>query len=206
MIKGIITVILAYLLGSISNSILVGHMFGIKDIRQHGSGNAGSTNVLRTIGVKAAALTFLGDVLKGVVAPILAYYICGKNMPWVFAAGYAVIFGHVFPIFFGFKGGKGVATSLGVVLTVSILTGKFYIPLVLLGVFIVVVLISRYVSLGSVLVAAAYPFMIALLFKGDYYYLIFAVLIALTIIIKHRKNISRLLKGEESKIGKKKKL
>lgn len=205
MIKGIIAVIFAYLLGSISNSIIVGHMFGVKDIREHGSGNAGSTNVLRTIGIKAAALTFIGDVLKGVIAPLLAYYFCDKSLPWTLAAGYAAIFGHVFPLFFGFKGGKGVATSFGAVLTISILTGKFYIPLLLLAVFVTVVAASRYVSLGSVLVMAAYPIIVAFLFKGNYAYIVFAVLTALTGILKHKKNILRLLNGNESKIGESKK-
>ncbi len=202
MFKGIIAVIFSYLLGSINNSIIVGHMFGVKDIREHGSGNAGSTNVLRTIGVKAATLTFIGDVLKGVIAPLLTYYFCDKNLPWVFAAGYSTILGHVFPLFFGFKGGKGVATSFGAVLVISILTGKFYIPLILLAVFIAVVLLTRYVSLGSVLVMAAYPFIVGFIFKGDYAYLVFAVLIAFTGIIKHKKNILRLINGNESKIGK----
>ena len=201
MIKGIFIVIFAYLLGSINNSIVVGHMFGVKDIREQGSGNAGSTNVLRIIGIEAAALTFAGDVLKGVIAPLIAYYFCDKSLTWTLAAGYAAVFGHVFPLYFGFKGGKGVATSFGAVLTISVLTGKFYIPLILLAVFIVVVAVSRYVSLGSVLVMAAYPIIIAFLFKGNYTYLVFAVLTALTGILKHKKNIIRLAGGTESKIG-----
>ena len=134
---------------------------------------------------------------------LFSYFLCDKSIPWVLAAGYAAIFGHVFPLFFGFKGGKGVATSLGAVITISILTGKFYIPLILLLVFIVIVAAFRYVSLGSVLVMAAYPFIVAFVFRGNYAYLVFAVLTALTGILKHKKNIERLLNGTESKLGKK---
>lgn len=209
MIAGVITVVLAYFLGSISSSILIGHMFGVDDIRKHGSGNAGSTNVLRIIGKKAAAMTFICDFLKGVVpVAVVKLFVKDSTLTFMLLSSFAVVIGHIFPIYFGFKGGKGVATSFGAVIAISVATGIFWIPFALFGVWLVVVFLTRYVSLGSVIVFAAYPVLVAVLFKGlemaDYIqYVVFAVAIGLLGIIMHRKNIGRLISGTESKIGQK---
>ncbi|MDP4119307.1 MAG: glycerol-3-phosphate 1-O-acyltransferase PlsY [Bacillota bacterium] len=206
---GILAVIASYFLGSVSSSILIGHMFGVEDIRKHGSGNAGSTNVLRTIGKKAAALTFVSDVLKGVI-PIVVINLFWTQHKLLFmtCAGAAVVLGHIFPAYFGFKGGKGVATSFGVVIAMSPCTGIWWIPLLLFGIWLVVVLITRYVSLASVAVMALYPVVISVLFRGlpvfEYVnYIMFTAFIGVLSIFMHRKNIGRLMHGTESKIGKK---
>lgn len=199
----------SYLLGSVNSSILIGHLFGVKDIREHGSGNAGATNVLRTIGKKAAALTFLFDVLKGVIAVLLAVLLnLALKEPqqyFLYLAGLFVVVGHIFPVFFKFKGGKGVATSFGVVIIMSILTGCPWLPLALFGIFFILVLLTRYVSLGSVLSVLSYPVFIIFLYTNDLFYIAYALLTAALVIFMHRKNIVRLCKGSESKIGEKKK-
>ncbi len=205
----VVLVLISYLLGSVSFSIIVGHMFGVEDIRKHGSGNAGSTNVLRTIGKKAAAITFICDVVKGVI-PVLAGYFFFKDARLIHmtAAGLSVIVGHVFPVFYGFRGGKGIATSFGVVCALCPCTGKWWLPFVLFGIWLIVVLFSRMVSLASVTVMAVYPFIILFLFgsydtRDQIIYVTFAVLVALLCIFKHKSNIIRIIKGTESKLGKK---
>ncbi len=209
MIIGIVLCMVAYLLGSVSFSILISSFFGVKDIRNHGSGNAGSTNVLRTVGKKAAAMTLLCDVLKGVLPVVIAFFVCAEHkLQFMLLSAFSAIIGHIYPVFFGFRGGKGVATSFGAVIAISVATGKFWIPLVLLLVWLIIVIITRYVSLGSVVVFAAYPICVALFLKElsviDYvWYIAFAVLAGFLGIFKHRKNIARLLSGTESKIGQK---
>lgn len=209
MLIGITVAVLAYFLGSVSFSILVAKAFGVQDIRKHGSGNAGSTNVLRTVGKKAAAITFLCDFLKGVIPVLAAYFVCvDRKLQFMLAAGFMAIIGHIFPIFFNFKGGKGVATSFGVVIAMSAVTNNIWIPLALLGVWLVVVIFTRYVSLGSVLVFVLYPITVASFCRSlnieDYVsYIIFAILVACLGVVMHRKNIKRLVTGTESKIGQK---
>ena len=209
MLLGIIITIAAYFLGSVSFSILVGHLFGVDDIRKYGSGNAGSTNVLRTVGKKAALITFILDVLKGVIPVVLSGMICGEyKLYFMLLSGFAAIIGHIFPVFFQFKGGKGVATSFGVVSAVSIYTGIWQLPVLLLAVWLVTVILTRYVSLGSVIVFGAYPFGVAAFADktntNEYiFYIVFGVFVALIGIVKHRANIKRLINKTESKIGEK---
>ncbi len=195
--------IIAYLLGSINSSILVGRMCGVKDIRDHGSGNAGATNTLRTIGPKAAVLVFLGDVLKGILAVLLAKLISfwlQVDGDWaVLAAGLCVVIGHNYPIYFGFHGGKGIATSAAVILMID--------PFIGIGVFLlalVVMLVSRYVSLGSLAAAVAYPVAVAIWHHDNLPYLIFSIALGLLAVLRHQKNIKRLIHGTESKLGQKK--
>ena len=203
----IIVGIIAYLLGSISFSVIVGKKLSGIDVREKGSGNAGTTNVLRTVGKKAAALTLLGDVLKGVVA-ILVAFIVGKIVKGVDRAllvqiaGICVILGHTFPIFFKFKGGKGVATSLGILLITN-----WQIGLICLVFALVLMVLSRMVSLGSVIAAILYP--VLTLFIGQHYlvegnYFVYSVIVAVIVIFNHRENIKRLLNGTENKINLKK--
>lgn len=201
MLSYLIIIVVAYFLGNISTSYIVAkRMMGV-DIRTQGSGNAGSTNALRTLGKKAGALTFLGDVLKGLIAVyfarILAHY---TNIDEVTAAYLAVTFvviGHNWPAFLGFKGGKGVATSLGAMLGIEPI-----IALTCLAAFIVIVAITKYVSLGSVLGIALSPVLMLITrnTKGVWV----ALFLAISVTFTHRENIKRLLNGTERKIGSKK--
>ncbi len=201
----IVIAIVAYLIGSISFSVILSKKMAGFDVRQKGSGNAGSTNVLRTVGKKAAILTLICDILKGVVAILIAVLIgnIAKDVDKAFLvqiAAIAVVIGHTFPIFFGFKGGKGVATSLGVLLIIN-----WQIGVICLVFALVIMALTRMVSAGSVTAAILYP--VLTLFIGKEYYIvsgnyfIFSVIMALIIAFNHRSNISRILNGTENKIS-----
>ena len=193
----VISAIIGYLLGSANSSLIVGKFYGI-DIRKHGSGNAGTTNTLRTLGKKAALFVLMGDLLKGVLAYLAGYYITGNALGGMIG-GTATIFGHVWPVFFGFKGGKGVLTTLAVLLMMD-----WFTALILLGLFIIIVALTRYVSLGSIVGAALFP-IVSIILGRNIENIIISALIAMLIIIMHRSNIKRLLNGSESKLGAKKK-
>lgn len=209
MIVYIIMALIAYAIGSISFSIIISKKMAGFDVREKGSGNAGSTNVLRSVGKKAAALTLLGDVLKGVVSIGIAI-ILGNIIPnmnkelLVQIAGVAVVLGHTFPVFFGFKGGKGVATSLGV-----ILMSNWQIGLICLVFALVLMALTRMVSLGSCGAAILFP--VLTLFINEHYivsqgssYLIYSIILAVIVLFNHRSNIQRILSGKENKISFKK--
>jgi glycerol-3-phosphate acyltransferase PlsY len=195
-IQLIISCIAGYLLGSANSSLIVGRFYGV-DVRRHGSGNAGTTNTLRTLGKKAALFVLLGDILKGILAFLAGYYITGSAIGGM-AGGTAAVLGHVWPVYFGFKGGKGVLTSLAVLLMID-----WPIALLLLGIFAVIVLLTRYVSLGSIVGAALFP-IVSLILGRSTETVLFSALIAVLIIIMHRTNLQRLLRGTESKLGSKK--
>lgn len=192
--------IMAYLIGSINLSIILCKKIKGEDIRNFGSGNAGSTNTLRTLGKLPAAATLLFDILKGVIVVLVAQLISKTNWiadPRLFIqlAGIFVILGHDFPIYYGFKGGKGVATSLGVIMAINPKIGAICF---VFGILIIIV--TRIVSLASVTVASLYA--IAVLFlMSDYF--IFSLIIVAILLFKHRGNIQRLIKGTERKIGQK---
>lgn len=198
--------VIAYLIGSINSSILISKAVTGKDIRTSGSGNAGATNMLRTMGKKYAVITLVIDILKGVVALLLAKLAInlGAFTSATYIAGVAVVLGHNFPVFFGFKGGKGVATSLGVVLLLD-----WKIGLITLVVALAVMAISKYVSLGSI--TAAVIFMVlqivamAVTDSFDIARLICVLILGGLLIIRHRANIARLANGTENKLGAKKK-
>lgn len=203
----IIIAILAYCIGSISFSVIISKKMAGFDVREKGSKNAGSTNVLRTVGKKAAIITLICDVLKGVVAILLAV-IAGNLVSGldkallVQIAGLAVVIGHTFPIFFNFKGGKGVATSLGVLFMVN-----WQIALICLVFALILIIVTRMVSVGSVTASILFP--VLTLFLHNHYlvpgnYLIFAIILAVFIAYNHRSNIKRILNGTENKIGAKK--
>ena len=197
----IIIAVVAYLLGNISTSYIVAKRIAGVDIRTQGSGNAGSTNVLRTLGKRAGAMTFLGDVLKGVMAVLISEFAARLVGIDTLLAGYlaviCVVAGHNWPAVLGFRGGKGVATSLGAMLAVNPV-----ITLMCLAVFILVVAITKYVSLGSVVGIGCSPiFMIMVKNKAG---LIVALFLTASLIYNHRANIKRLLNGTERKIGQKK--
>ncbi len=192
-IRIILAVIAGYLLGSLNSSLIAGRFYGV-DVRKHGSGNAGTTNTLRTLGKKAALFVLLGDALKGILAYLAGYLIYGGELGGMLG-GTAAVLGHVWPVFFSFRGGKGVLTSLAVLLLID-----WPVALGLLGVFIVIVLLTRYVSLGSVVAAVLFP-ATAVVLGRSVETIVFSGIIALLIIVKHRSNIKRLLDGTESKFS-----
>ena len=187
--------LIAYFLGNFATSYIVSMRAAHIDIRKHGSGNAGATNVLRVLGAKAAALTFLGDALKGVAAVVIGRYLAGSN--GAILGGLFVVIGHNWPVTLGFKGGKGVATTIGAMLAINPL-----LVLVVFSVGAVVLIITKYVSLASITGMVIFPITM-ILFRQSTEYIIFSFILALLGIFKHRKNIVRLIKGTESKIGKK---
>ena len=187
-VLGIVLMVVSYFLGSISPASLLAKAKGI-DIREEGSGNPGTTNVLRVMGKKYAVLCLLGDLLKGVIAVLLGY-IAGPG--FAYACGTMAVIGHCFPWQYKFKGGKGVATSVAVILTINPLLG-----LILLVCFAVVVVITRYVSLGSMIAAAIAPALAAVMVPGFFW---FAIILAVIVIMKHRTNIRRLINHEEPKL------
>ncbi|MDI3540724.1 MAG: acyl phosphate:glycerol-3-phosphate acyltransferase [Thermosediminibacterales bacterium] len=190
------SIIISYLLGSISFSYFIAKIWMGIDIRNYGSGNAGATNVLRVLGTKPAIIALLGDALKGIIAVYLGKLTGDESI--MLLCGLAVVIGHNWPIFLKFEGGKGIATSLGVILTISPLSSLI---LIIIGVFIIY--ITRYVSLGSITSAIILPFIFYMLHKSGYY-LIFALVLTFLALFRHRSNIQRLLSGKESKLGEKK--
>lgn len=192
MLKEILLIIGAYLVGSVPTGLLLARTLGGVDIRTTGSGNIGATNVYRTLGKKVGIMTLVGDCLKGIIPVVIAKQM-GLPVEWVAAVGAAAFLGHVYTIFLGFKGGKGVATALGVFLAMAPLA-----VLCALAVFIVVILTWRYVSLASISAAAAMPIFILLLGNPPPI-VAMTLLIATLVIYKHRENIDRLRNGTESK-------
>ena len=201
----IVVAVIAYLLGSISFSVIFGKIFAGIDVRECGSKNAGSTNTLRTAGKKAALLTLICDISKGVVA-VLVGFIIGlwfQNIDralLVQIAGICVVLGHVFPIFFKFRGGKGVATSLGVLLIMN-----WQIGLICLVFALVIMALTRMVSLGSIMAAVLYP-VLTIFISQNYIvnegsYIIFSIILAAGVVILHRANIKRILEGNENKLS-----
>ena len=209
----VIMAIIAYLIGSVNFSVIFSKKFAGFDVREKGSGNAGSTNMLRSVGKKAAALTLVCDVLKGVVAIVIAIIVGNiiqdSNKELLLQiAGIAVVLGHTFPIFFQFKGGKGVATSLGI-----LLMSNWQIGLICLVFALVLMALTRMVSLGSCAAAVLFP--VLTLFINDHYtvltegkpgstYLVYSIIMAVIVLFNHRSNIKRILNGTENKLSFKK--
>lgn len=201
MLSYILVIIIAYLLGNISTSYIIAKkMIGV-DIRTQGSGNAGSTNVLRTLGKKAGAMTFIGDLLKGVLAVLIGKVIASISGVDVAIAGYlgviGVVSGHNWPAFLGFRGGKGVATSLGSMIAINPI-----LALSCFGVFLVIVAITKYVSLGAVVSISLSPVMMIITKNNKG--LLATLFLTMSVIYTHRENIKRLLNGTERKLGEKK--
>ena len=201
-IKAVLTFLIGYLLGSVNTSLIVGKFYKV-DVRQHGSGNAGMTNTLRTLGKLPAIFVIIGDVLKGVLACIIGNIILTDAVEihdsfGAMVGGIGAILGHNWPVYFGFIGGKGVLTAFAVIMTTKPLIG-----LILLAFFILIVLITRYVSLGSIVAAMLFP-AVSFFMEKEFIYIIFAGLIGLLVITRHKSNIERLINGKESKLGAKK--
>ncbi len=186
--------VLAYCFGSFSSAIIVCRLMGLPDPRVSGSNNPGATNVLRIGGKKAAAITLIGDVLKGLV-PVLIAKILTSNPIIISLVGAAAFLGHLYPVFFGFKGGKGVATATGVFIGLS-----WILTLVLLVIWLGMAVVFRYSSLAALTAAALAPVIVLWLLPGLPYFLL-ALVIAIFLFWRHRENISRLVSGKESKIG-----
>lgn len=201
-LKVLLSVVAGYLMGSMNASLIVGKVFYKKDIRQYGSGNAGTTNTLRTLGKGAAIAVLILDILKGFLACIIGQYLVGgtENYGWMgmYLAGFAAVLGHNWPVFFGFKGGKGVLTTFAVILYMSP-----WPALICLGIFIIIVAMTRYVSLGSILGAICWP-VTSLFFDVPSFMLVVAVFMVILIIVRHQKNITRLFQGTENKLSFKK--
>ena len=191
-----------YLLGSLNTSVIVGKIYG-KDISSHGSKNAGLTNTLRVLGKSAAAFVLTGDILKGIIACFIGlrlgvYVYSGEANDCVslLAAGAGAIIGHNWPVYFGFKGGKGALTGAAVLFMFD-----WVIALICLGFFVIIVALTRYVSLGTI---GATMFFVAIsfipVFEHTFYFYMFACLMAFIVIFKHRENIQRLLSGTENRL------
>ncbi len=198
----ILLILLAYLIGSIPTSVWISKHFFSIDIREYGSGNAGATNTYRVLGSKWGTLVMVVDMLKGVLAVKLAlllpaYADSDMNLQNLQTGlGLAAVVGHIFPIWADFRGGKGVATLFGLVLGISPWTA-----LSCVGVFILVLYLTRFVSLSSILASVAFPIFILVIFNVDNpVYRIFAIAVALMVLLTHQKNIGRLLRGSESKV------
>lgn len=191
-------IVAAYLLGSLSSAIIVCRVAGLPDPRDQGSGNPGATNVLRFGGKKLAAIVLLGDMLKGLI-PVVIVTVLGLGADIIAAAGLAAFIGHLYPLFFSFRGGKGVATSVGVIFAFSWLTG-----LILLAIWLLVSRLFRISSLAALCAALAAPLTMWLVKPIPPYVLAVAVM-SIMLIWRHRSNIRNLLNGEEPRIGRKKK-
>ncbi len=209
MALNIIMGLIAYAIGSVNFSVILSKKMAGFDVREKGSGNAGTTNMLRSVGKKAAAVTLICDILKGIVAIIIAivlgniFNVENKSL-LVQIAGIAVVVGHTFPIFFQFKGGKGVATSLGI-----LLMSNWQIGLICLVFALVLMVLTRMVSVGSCAAAVLFP-ILTLFIKDNYIvsegnsYLIYSIILAVIVLFNHRANIKRILNGTENRISFKK--
>ena len=195
--QALLLVLAAYLLGSVSFAVLLVRLKTGTDIRAEGSGNAGATNVLRAHGRKLAAAVAAADILKGSAAVLLVRLVTADPR-YAAAAGLAAVLGHVFPIFYGFRGGKGVATAVGAFLALAPLA-----TLVCVAVFVLVVALTRYVSLGSLIAIVLLPPVAGLLFRAPRAVVLAAAAIALLIVLKHTENLKRLARGEERRLGQK---
>lgn len=214
-VKYIIIAVISYLLGSLNFSIILSKTLDKKDIRESGSGNAGATNMLRTYGKLFAVFTMIGDILKVAIAILIAFLVLDAPLDMIFKisdhnetavtmimykefAGFFCVLGHIFPLYFKFKGGKGVAACTGMVILVD-----WRIALILFAIFVITIAVSKMISLGSIIIAILYPILIAVFYQSLILILI-AVLFASIVIIAHRQNIKRILNGTENKLSSKK--
>jgi glycerol-3-phosphate acyltransferase PlsY len=200
--KEVLLILLAYLIGSIPTAIWVSRYFFGIDIREYGSGNAGATNTFRVLGSRWGSFVMVADVLKGLIATslyiLLPYYLHdeGARTNFMVGLGLAAVAGHIFPIWADFRGGKGVATLFGMIIAIQPLVAVYCV-----GVFLIVLYLTRFVSLSSILASVAFAVLILFIFnEKEHLYRAFAIAVALLVILTHQKNISRLLRGSESKV------
>lgn len=200
--KEVLLIIFAYFIGSIPTALLVSKKFFGIDIRDYGSGNMGATNTFRVLGKRYGTMVMVIDILKGMAAvglySLIPFYLNHtlERTNLMLGLGIAAVAGHIFPIFAGFKGGKGVATLLGMVLAIQPV-----IAVSCIGIFVLVLFLTRYVSLSSILAAVALPICVLWIWNEDeIFYRAFALLVAVLVILTHQKNIGRILRGVESRI------
>jgi glycerol-3-phosphate acyltransferase PlsY len=200
--KEFILIILAYLIGSTPTALIVSKSFFNIDIRDYGSGNMGATNTFRVLGPKFGTVVMIGDMLKGILAValynLLPYYLTNEldRTNLMLGLGLAAVIGHIYPIWADFRGGKGVATLFGMVLAIQPI-----IAINCVGVFLIVLYLTRYVSLSSILAGVALPICVLWIYnEQEVFYRVFAVAVAALIVLTHQKNISRLIKGNEGRV------
>lgn len=201
-LPNIFGLILAYLIGSFPSAVWVGRTFFSIDVREYGSGNAGATNTFRVLGKTAGIPVLLMDVLKGFIAVKLAYFIgdYDPNNPETFidyelALGVCALIGHIFPVYVGFRGGKGVATMLGILLAVH-----WHAALICVGIFLITLTFSGFVSLSSMLSGVMFPIIIMVFYSTNSSINIFSLAVAVLVLVTHQRNIERLLAKDESKV------
>ncbi|GAC1300263.1 MAG: glycerol-3-phosphate 1-O-acyltransferase PlsY [Mucilaginibacter sp.] len=203
-VSSVSALIMAYLCGSIPTAVWIGQAFYGVDVREYGSGNAGATNTFRVLGKKAGIPVMLIDILKGWTATNLAYFIGVSTTGaynsvsytnYALALGVAAVMGHLFPIFAGFRGGKGIATLFGMILAIHL-----HAALLCVAVFIIVLLITKYVSLSSITAGFVYTIGVTFIFPSNRSIVIYGMCIFILILVTHQKNIERLLKRKESKV------
>jgi acyl phosphate:glycerol-3-phosphate acyltransferase len=200
--KELLLIITAYLIGSIPTALLISrHFFGV-DIREYGSGNMGATNTFRVLGSKFGTIVMIGDMLKGILAValynLLPYYLTNEleRTNLMIGLGLAAVAGHIYPIWAQFRGGKGVATLFGMLLAIQPVVAASCV-----GVFLLVLFLTRYVSLSSILAGVALPICVLWIYnEKEVFYRVFAVAVAALVVLTHQKNISRLLKGNENRV------
>ncbi|HYO21852.1 MAG TPA: glycerol-3-phosphate 1-O-acyltransferase PlsY [Flavisolibacter sp.] len=198
----LLLIVVAYLVGSIPTSVWISkHFFNI-DIRDYGSGNAGATNTYRVLGSKWGTIVMIADMIKAIIAVKLAFFLpeAFENELYLvnlqLGLGLAAVLGHVFPIWANFRGGKGVASLFGMVLGI-----QPNVALCCVGIFILVLFITRWVSLSSILASIAFPIFILVVFnEPEHLYRVFAIIVAFMVLFTHQKNIARLIRGDESKV------
>jgi acyl phosphate:glycerol-3-phosphate acyltransferase len=196
-----VILVAAYLLGSIPNAVWIGRLFFNTDVRDHGSKNAGSTNTIRVLGYRAGLPVLLLDILKGFLAVKLIYFTfyyipaTGEYINFQLLLGLAVIIGHIFPVFANFRGGKGVATLIGVILAIDPVS-----TLICIGVFLATLILTKYVSLSSMIAGLSFPILVIVVFNTTTSSLvIFSLIVFILLLFTHQKNIERLVRREESK-------
>ena len=200
--KEVLLIVIAYLIGSIPTAVLLSRVYFGIDIREYGSGNSGATNTFRVLGPKWGSIVMLVDILKGVAATslyvLLPYYLTDEwdRTNFMVGLGLAAVLGHIFPIWADFRGGKGVATLFGMIIAIQPLVAGCCV-----GVFMLVLYLTRFVSLSSILASVAFAVFILFIFnEQEPLYRAFAIAVTLTVLLTHQKNISRLLRGNESKV------
>ena len=193
-LKYLLIAVIGYFLGNVSVGILIARLYGVEDIRKVGSGNAGTTNVLRNLGWTPSALTLLGDCLKGLVAALIGKWLAGDI--GLLVGGNCAVLGHNFPVFFKFRGGKGIATNLGMILVINPI-----IALILTVIVVAIVAVTHYMSVGSIAACFMYPLSVILFMRGNPFYgwyVGFAIFAGALAFFQHRKNVQRLLRHEEN--------
>lgn len=200
--KEIVLIITAYLIGSVPTALIISKYFFGVDIREYGSGNMGATNTFRVLGAKFGTIVMVGDMLKGILAValynLLPYYLTNEleRTNLMIGLGLAAVLGHIYPIWAQFRGGKGVATLFGMLLAIQPVVAASCV-----GVFLLVLFLTRYVSLSSILAGVALPICVLWIYnEKEVFYRLFAVAVAALVVLTHQKNISRLLKGNENRV------